>query len=132
MAQQKTEFDFPLMDVRLVYIGCIMGMIAVQPLLLLLAVLAFVQSRTAPDFQASHLRYVYRSIAVTFAVWIVALLLAFNSNAFNAPLSQETLAAPGLVVAVWLAWYLVRIVGGLVRAAQNKPITNPDTWLWSL
>ncbi len=81
------------------------------------AVIAHAKVGDADAFTGSHYRFQIRTFWIGVLYLVVGVVLTF--------------AVIGVVVLVWwFFWSLVRNVKGLLALNENKPISNPATWMW--
>jgi uncharacterized membrane protein len=80
-------------------------------------VVAYVKIGDAEPLLRSHYRFQIRTF------WISLLYLGIGL-----PLSMVLIGFP--IVIWWFAWSLVRTVKGLLLLIENKPIGNPESWLF--
>jgi uncharacterized membrane protein len=80
-------------------------------------VVAYVKIGDAELLLRSHYRFQIRTF------WISLLYLGIGL-----PLSLLLIGFP--IVIWWFAWSLVRTVKGVLLLIDNKPIVNPESWLF--
>lgn len=79
-------------------------------------VVAYVKRGEAPAWAQTHYTYAIRTFWIGLLYGLIGLLLS--------------LVAVGLLVLLATAiWFIVRVVISLVRATEQKPMTDPTTWL---
>jgi uncharacterized membrane protein len=65
----------------------------------------------------SHYQFQIRTFWIGLLYLVIGFLLCFILVGF-------------LLLAWWFVWSLIRIVKGLISASENKPIANPQSWLF--
>lgn len=93
-------------------------------------ILAFVKKDTAPEWARTHYVFAIRTVVIAVVAAIALAVLAMIA----VPLSFigiGLLMFPliGLAGALLTVWIIVRSAVGLVKAADNQPYPNPETWL---
>jgi uncharacterized membrane protein len=79
-------------------------------------VLSYLRRGPAPDWAETHYTYAIRTF------WIGLLYAVISALLVIVVIGIPMLFAVGI-------WFIVRSVIGLVKALNNEPIPNPDTWL---
>jgi len=81
-------------------------------------IIAYMKADDADPVLQSHYRFQIRTF------WIGLLYLAIGI-----PLCMVLIGVP--IVAWWFVWSIVRVVKGLLLLVnENKPIANPQSWLF--
>ena len=80
-------------------------------------IIAYVKMDDAEPVLRSHYQFQVRTF------WIGLLY-----NAIGIPLCFVLIGFP--IMAWWLIWSLIRIVKGVLLAAEHKPVANPTSWLF--
>ena len=106
------------------YLNGITGLIGV--------VIAHLQEAGAPSLLQSHYRFQLRTFwfgLVCASIGVGILLAAMVSSMIGAGIGII-----GGVVAIWMLWWfvwsLIRNVKGMLALIHNKPIENPDPWMF--
>ncbi len=84
-------------------------------------ILAYVwQGEAHPDWMDSHFRFQIRTFWIGLALGVA-----------GAVVSLLTLGLAYLIVVpLWIVWFGVRTVKGLLAAQRHEPIADPESWLW--
>ena len=109
-------------------------------------VLAYVWRNDAEsqEWERTHFTYLIRTFWIGAAVFLLMFLLWFGAIfglVFDQALQGGHSDSPPAgfflgffgVILVWLlcaVWFFIRCILSLVRAADNKPMPNPGTWLF--
>ena len=80
-------------------------------------ILAYLKLEDADAVTASHFRYQLRTF------WYGLIMVAVGSS-----LAVILIGIPILIW--WMFWTVMRIVKGYLRANEQRPIDNPETWLF--
>lgn len=80
-------------------------------------ILAYLKLEDADTVTASHFRYQLRTF------WYGLIMVAVGSS-----LAVILIGIPILIW--WMFWTVMRIVKGYLRANEQRPIDNPETWLF--
>lgn len=100
---------------RLVYILYLIN--TVVPFLGIIGVIiAYGAVKTAPPGPRSHFIFQIRTFWLNLLYGLMVILLCFVIIGF-------------LLIPVLYIWYLARVIAGLLRAVENRPIDNPRSWV---
>ena len=80
-------------------------------------VMAYINRDAAPDWLRTHYTFQIRTFWISILYTIIGVVLAFVVVGF-------------LVLALAFIWYIVRCVKGMQLLGQNKPIANPESWMF--
>lgn len=80
-------------------------------------IIAHVKVDDADPVMRSHFQFQIRTFWIGLLYMVIGVLLCVLLIGF-------------LVLAWWFVWSLVRIVKGILLASENRPIANPQSWLF--
>lgn len=102
-------------NVLLIYVLYLAGLLLAAPAIVGV-VMAYIARDKADGWVASHYEFQIRTF------WLMV-LYAF----IGVVLSFIVIGIPVLMAAV--VWFIIRNVKGLIRATQDEPIPEPESWL---
>ncbi|PHS23295.1 MAG: hypothetical protein COA84_11295 [Robiginitomaculum sp.] len=79
-------------------------------------VISYSAVKTAPPGPRSHFIYQIRTFWISILYTVIVVLLCFVLIGF-------------LLIPLLYIWYLARVIVGLIRATENRPIDNPQSWV---
>ena len=79
-------------------------------------IIAYVKRNDAPAGPVSHFTYQIHTFWIGLLYAVIVTALCFVLIGF-------------LFIPVWLIWYAARNIIGLIRATENRPIDNPQSWI---
>jgi len=80
-------------------------------------ILAYIQRDKADAVTRSHFDFQIRTFWYGVATLVVAMITALILIGY-------------LIMMWWVVWTLVRIIKGYLALSDNRPVDNPQTWLW--
>ena len=80
-------------------------------------IIAHVKVGDADPVMRSHYQFQIRTFWIGLLYLVIGFLLCVILIGF-------------LVLAWWFVWSMIRIVTGVIWASENKPIANPQSWLF--
>ena len=79
-------------------------------------IIAYGAVNQAPPGPRSHFIYQIRTFWISLLYGVIVTLLCFVLIGF-------------LLIPLLYIWYLARVIVGLMRATENRPIDNPQSWI---
>jgi uncharacterized membrane protein len=80
-------------------------------------IVAYIQSDTADPVARSHFQFQIRTFWILLLYVVVGLVL--------------TVVGVGVLILLWsLVWSLVRNIKGILALNENKPIADPQSWMF--
>ncbi len=80
-------------------------------------IIAHVQVGTSDSLARSHFRFQIRTFWIGLLYIVIGVALVFVVVGF-------------FVLLWWLVWSLVRNIKGILALNENRPIANPDSWMF--
>jgi uncharacterized membrane protein len=80
-------------------------------------IIAYIQSDTADPIARSHFQFQIRTFWILLLYVVVGLVL--------------TVVGVGVLILLWsLVWSIVRNIKGILALNENKPIADPQSWMF--
>jgi uncharacterized membrane protein len=80
-------------------------------------IIAHVKVGTADPMLATHFRFQIRTFWLSVLIVVVGAILCLVLIGF-------------VILFLWVIWAIVRNVKGLIALNDNRPIANPDSWMF--